>query len=353
MRCLLSIASLGSSIALFSEREGPVLHQWQGSSIDTSAAKAAPSPLSDCPVTVSPGSTIEGGKVLFSYNISAPGLDSDDDEALWARDECCQFYTKAHEGQTWTSVKTSDSAWAGGIYLCTLFDGGEIVAGDKTSSAAKMGAEPEPEDYHCKERKTVDKCLDPVRIDPQRNTSGLRVSCAWHGDACHEEPPIECGRNAAPSPWETPQPLCVNIILADHAVPGPPAGRQLGSFNLTDGSVTQGEPIVKEPTQVLELGASDWWSVGSGYVKNEEWDWIWDKNPFTVCVRYNELLHDGTADDDSWFSVCASGPGYTLLQHGTSSRIKGEVYFGQSSANTSWATFVFWSNETSGSVLQI
>lgn len=340
MRCLLSIASLGSSIALFSEREGPVLHQWQGSSIDTSAAKAAPSPLSDCPVTVSPGSTIEGGKVLFSYNISAPGIASDDD---WARDTCCQKFTWnddwAHEGQTWTSVKTSEDK----IYLCTLFDGGEIVAGDKTSSAAKMGAEPEPEDYHCKERKTVDKCLD---------SEGQFSNCAWHGDACHEEPPIECGRNAAPSPWETPQPLCVNIILADHAVPGPPAGRQLGSFNWTDGSVTQGEPIVKEPTQVLELGASDWWSVGSGYVKNEEFG-IWDKNPFTVCVRYNELLHDGTADDDSWFSVCASGPGYTLVYHGTSSRIKGEMYFGQSSAKTFWATFVFWSNETSGSVLQI
>lgn len=162
----------------------------------------------------------------------------------------------------------------------------------------------------------------------------------------HGGPPIECGNGGY-----TEKPFCINIVLADHALPGGSAGRRLGSFNWTAGQVTAGEPIVLEPTQVLELGGSTWWSVGSGYVKNSTGGW--DTNPFQVCAQYNELLQDGTSDDNSWFGACVSGPGLLDFTRGASSKLDGDAYFGGSTRTTFWGTFVFWSNETEGAELQV
>merc|ERR1719161_2440480 len=102
----------------------------------------------------------------------------------------------------------------------------------------------------------------------------------------------------------------MNVILADHAIPRGPSGRKLGSFNWTAGTVTSGESIVKMPTQIMKLGQSDWWSVGSGYFPNGT------SNPFQVCVQYNELLANGTSDPHSGFEVCISGPGTLDLTRG-------------------------------------
>jgi len=95
-----------------------------------------------------------------------------------------------------------------------------------------------------------------------------------------------------------------------------------------------------EPTQVLELGGSNWWSIGQ------------NSGPFQVCVRYNELRPDGSADEDSWFVACVTGPGTLDFTRGSSRNMDKVVYFGEG-ANDFWGTWVFWSNETAGTELQI
>jgi hypothetical protein len=327
MRCLLSVAGFGASFAVFSVHEAPVPHEQQGLAIDVSTATRDDAGDAQCPATVSNSSSVEGGKVLLSIMVPFP-------EEL-ADENCCQL---AGYTLLWTNVKYRPSQKYPDQfeYICTVYDGGEIVAGNETTTAAKM-PQPPPVDYHCAERATIDECIVPK--------SGPASQCAWHEDACHDEPPIECGTGA-----ESEKPFCLNIILADHALPGGPAGRQLGAFNWTDGFVTAGEPIVVQPTQVLELSGSNWWSVGSGYAKNSTGGW--EPHPFQVCVRYNELLQDGTSDDDSWFTACATGPGLLDFSRGASSKIESNVYFGEG-ANNFWGTWVFWSNETAGSALQV
>lgn len=330
MRCLLSAASFGISTGMFLVDEAPVTNQGQGDSISVPTASA------QCltNATVSKGSSVKGGKVTFSYMTAISDFEDIPNEL------CCEL---AGHSKFWTAMKYRPSKDHPGQfdYICTAYDGGEIVAGNDTTTAGSAPAPPPPPDYKCEQRATIDECIVP---DEPKGFS----NCAWHGGACHKGPPIECG-NGRPSEM----PFCLNIIVADHALPAGPAGRHLGSFNWTDGQITAGEPIVLMPTQVLKLGGSNWWSVGSGYVKNSTGGW--DPNPFQVCVRYNELLQDGTADDNSWFAACASGPGYLNLNRGASSKITGQQFFGGSSreGESLWATFVFWSNETVGATFQV
>jgi len=327
MRCLLSVVGFGSSFAMFSPIEVPVpSHQWQGLSINVPTSSRSDQCLAG--ITVSNSSSVEGGNVIFSLMQPLP--------EDFADELCCEL---AGYTLLWTNVKyrPSEKYPDQFDYICTVYDGGEIVAGNDTTIAAKM-PQPPPVEYHCEERTTIDDCIVPA-------SPGAFSQCAWHGDACHKEPPIECGTGN-----ETEKPFCLNIILADHALPGGPAGRQLGAFNWTDGTVSAEEPIVLQPTQVLELGGSNWWSVGSGYVKNSTGDLV--PQPFQVCVRYNELLQDGTSDDDSWFVACATGPGLWDFSRGASSKMESDVYIGEG-ANNFWGTWVFWSNETVASALQV
>merc|ERR1711907_380187 len=109
------------------------------------------------------------------------------------------------------------------------------------------------------------------------------------------------------------------------------AGRKLGSFNWTGGTVNKGEKIVKMPTQVLKLGQSDWWSVGTAA-------------PFKVCVQYNELLPDGQSDPNSAFEGCFSGPGLCDITRGTTHNLDASATYGYGSkpdgSKMMWAQLV-------------
>ena len=176
-------------------------------------------------------------------------------------------------------------------------------------------------------------------------TPGATAACAWTGDKCAYAPPLHCG-NFGP---KTPGPFCIGIDLAAQPFPSGAAGRTLRAFNWTSGTVgPQQEKVFVQPSQVLQLGDTTWFSVSVNLTSG-----------FVVCTQYNELTQDGSGSDpSSGFKACASlGGGMVDLTRGTTKNLEATAAYGGSTGWSEkgynpagsmpfWGYFMFWSNTT-------
>lgn len=325
---LLSVLMLGHAVA---NRNG--FHDYSMNNHGaTVSAPATPALGESCTATLKNSSMITGGKVAFSFMIPSPTL------AL-AGTICCS----SANGNWYTNVDFRPSKKYPGQrdYICTVYiqSGSvlpQIVPGNSSTSAGKS-YRPPPPDPKCAQKETKVACL---------GTAPSGSPCAWTGDRCSYVPPLHCGNFGPKTPLG---PFCVGIDLAALPFPSGAAGRTLGAFNWTAGTVgPQQEKVFVQPAQVLQLGNTTWFSISVDLASG-----------FAVCVQYNELSKDGhSADPNTGFSACAKfGGGMIDLTRGTSSNLQSYAGLGasagwtekgyQPSAGTPmWGYFMFWSNTT-------
>lgn len=277
-------------------------------------------------------STIKGGDVLLSVMQPLP--------ATLAVDLCCQIAN----GNFWTNVDygPSEKYKDQRVYICTVYSesGGsapQIVPGN-SSTTAGTSYRPPPPDPKCAQKETKVDCLG--------DTPGAIAACSWTNGTCAYLPPINCGGFDPNKPLG---PFCVGIDLATEPFPSGAAGRTLRAFNWTYGTVgPEHEKVYVEPTQVLQLGSTTWFSVSVNLTSG-----------FEVCTTYNELSADGHGSDpDSGFSACASfGAGMIDLTRGTTNNLDATAAYGSSTGwsekgyhpedgKALWGFFMFWSNTT-------